>query len=301
MRQLKYLLLASVLVTCACSSNTSNMETPIEDSDTVIDETPEPVVDECADIYMNKDGTVTVEYELDENEEYSIWVIPADEAGNFNLGKSIHAFNDDKVIISLFENNDYKIQIRKLYLRASDGSTIDDIEKSCIVTRNVDTIDTNSYFLLSTASINWENSDAAIVKAKELVANAKDDYDKVFAIWSYIKNNYIYDEDKANGIYTEGKKSLQTIDYTYNTQSGVCMDLTILQAAMLRSVGIPCKLVNGFLNNEDGTVAGAHAWNEVLIDDEWKIIDVTNDLVSLGASNSEMFRNEKYYKKQGEQ
>ena len=44
---------------------------------------------------------------------------------------------------------------------------------------------------------------------------------------------------------------------------------------MLRSQGIPTKLVKGYSDNVDGY----HAWNEVYINEEWITIDTTLDAV----------------------
>jgi hypothetical protein len=56
---------------------------------------------------------------------------------------------------------------------------------------------------------------------------------------------------------------------------GICYDFASLFAGMLRSIGIPAKLVKGYADNIDGY----HAWNEVYIKetDEWITIDTSFD------------------------
>ena len=47
---------------------------------------------------------------------------------------------------------------------------------------------------------------------------------------------------------------------------------------MLRSIGIPTKLVKGYKNDIDGY----HAWNEVYISEKgWVIVDTTYDSIYL--------------------
>lgn len=43
---------------------------------------------------------------------------------------------------------------------------------------------------------------------------------------------------------------------------------------MLRSLGIPTKLIKGYKND----LKEYHAWNEVLIDEKWILIDATYDV-----------------------
>jgi transglutaminase/protease-like cytokinesis protein 3 len=43
---------------------------------------------------------------------------------------------------------------------------------------------------------------------------------------------------------------------------------------MLRSTGIPAKLVKGYANYNPGVY---HAWNEVYLDGQWHVIDTTLD------------------------
>ncbi|MGN7382731.1 transglutaminase-like domain-containing protein [Paenibacillus sp. SAFN-117] len=53
----------------------------------------------------------------------------------------------------------------------------------------------------------------------------------------------------------------------------MCYGYSSLFAAMLRSVGIPAKLVMG----HSQYVTEYHAWNEVYLNNEWVTIDTTID------------------------
>lgn len=57
------------------------------------------------------------------------------------------------------------------------------------------------------------------------------------------------------------------------SKSGICYDYASLFAGILRSQGIPAKLVKGYKSD----LKEYHAWNEVLIDNKWIVIDTTYD------------------------
>jgi len=67
---------------------------------------------------------------------------------------------------------------------------------------------------------------------------------------------------------------LPDIEKTYLEETGICYDYAALFAAMLRSIGIPTKLVKGY-SKENPEVY--HAWNEVLINGTWIVVDTTLD------------------------
>jgi hypothetical protein len=74
--------------------------------------------------------------------------------------------------------------------------------------------------------------------------------------------NISYDTEKAKLIISGQLKSyVPDVDVVYDTEKGICFDYASLMAAMLRSQGIPTKLVMGYVapNNT------YHAWNEVYI------------------------------------
>lgn len=58
----------------------------------------------------------------------------------------------------------------------------------------------NEVFLQSIQIINWNTNMSAVKKAKELTKNAKNDQEKVAAIYQYIVQNIKYDENKASQV-----------------------------------------------------------------------------------------------------
>ena len=144
-------------------------------------------------------------------------------------------------------------------------------------TVDLDLTDSNKVFLNSIQDIEWDSSQAAINKAAELTKGLKTDSQKISAIYTYITKNYKYDYDKAK---TVKSGYFPSVNSTFISKTGICYDYSALFAAMARSVGVPTKLVKGY---STATKDVYHAWNEVLIDGKWKVIDTTVDAAMIQA------------------
>ncbi|MCL2747709.1 MAG: transglutaminase-like domain-containing protein [Oscillospiraceae bacterium] len=120
-------------------------------------------------------------------------------------------------------------------------------------------------FLAPIQYINYTSTSKAVVKAKALVKDRKTEYDKLRVIYRYIVTNYVYDYNKADKV-VKGQLNgyVPALDTIYNSKKGICFDYSSLLAAMLRSVGIPTKLVMGYVAPNNAY----HAWNEVYIKDK---------------------------------
>lgn len=141
-------------------------------------------------------------------------------------------------------------------------------------------------FLTSTQQINWNKDDDAIVLAGQLVATAlKDKVTKtknskstltekeiIDVLYNYVLKNMSYDYNK---ITTLPYNYVPDIDVILKDKKGICFDYSVLLAAMLRSQGIPAKLIKGYSTNTDVY----HAWNEIYLSSEkrWMIVDTTYD------------------------
>ena len=125
-------------------------------------------------------------------------------------------------------------------------------------------------FLQSIQLIEWDSSMPAIAKVAELIKDLDSDGAKVAAVHKYVISNVKYDYSKINALPST---YLPDINDTYQSNKGICYDFSSLMAGMLRSAGIPTKLIKGYTPN----ATGYHAWNEVLIDGEWVVIDASYD------------------------
>ncbi len=142
------------------------------------------------------------------------------------------------------------------------------------VTLNALIVDINSPFLNSIQNINWNVDSKAIAKAVELTKGTTDIRKKAEILWKYMAKNYKYDFNKLS---TLTSSYIPVIDKTLIDKTGICYDFSSLFAAMLRSQGIPAKLIKGYAPK---MAAGYHAWNEVYDKSlgKWIVIDSTYDL-----------------------
>jgi len=134
------------------------------------------------------------------------------------------------------------------------------------------TIEENAVYLSSSQTVNWNvESDVAIL-AKELTKDATTDREKLEIIHTYVINNVRYDYQKASSL---PKGYIPNADDTLATGTGICYDFAAITGSMLRSVDVPSKLVKGY----SSYTPVYHAWNEVLIDGEWVVVDASTDSI----------------------
>lgn len=109
-------------------------------------------------------------------------------------------------------------------------------------------------FLTSNQYVNFDSAKNTITKAKELTKSQTKTLKKVEKVYSYVINNFKYDTAKANTVQSG---YLPDLDKVLKDKKGICFDYAALMAGMLRSQGIPCKLVIGYA----GSIY--HAWVSV--------------------------------------
>ncbi len=128
----------------------------------------------------------------------------------------------------------------------------------------------------------------AVAFAAELSDNSSDDLDYVGKVYRYVTENIKYDDELAKNVKSG---YLPNIDNTMETGKGICFDYASLMAAMLRSQGIPTKLVVGYSGD------AYHAWINVYLKESgwvdkiiqfdgssWSLIDPTLAANNSGAS-----------------
>ncbi len=147
-------------------------------------------------------------------------------------------------------------------------------------TVNLNATSEREIFLQSVIEVNWSNESPAILKAKSLTKGMTSDSAKVKAIYDYITSNYKYDYDK---ISTLSSGYIPNINQVFYDKQGICYDYSVLFASMLRSVGVPTKLVKGY---SDLIPDQYHAWNEVYVNGKWQTVDTTYDAAYLQAKKT---------------
>ena len=102
--------------------------------------------------------------------------------------------------------------------------------------------------------VDYENAPKTVAKAAELVSGKSKELDKVQAVYDFVVKNIKYDKQLAA---TVKSGYLPVLDTVLEKKTGICFDYAALMAGMLRSQGIPCKLVVGYAGQT------YHAWISV--------------------------------------
>lgn len=122
-------------------------------------------------------------------------------------------------------------------------------------------------FLRPSQYVDYNESSRCVKVAAGLAAKQPDALGVVDAVFSYICENVTYDKEKAN---TVNKGYLPNPDETLGSGKGICFDYASLAAAMLRSQGIPTKVVFGYVQPDDLY----HAWNMFYTEESgWVVMD----------------------------
>ena len=130
--------------------------------------------------------------------------------------------------------------------------------KKAVLTFKPTTVSETGPFLFSAGEVIYDENMMFIKKAEEIAATCSNDFEKVEKIQAWITSyiSYKKEEDTPMVVY---QCDLEKI---YNRKTGVCYDYAVVLAAMLRSQGIPCRLVFGYY---DGA---GHVWTEVYVNSD---------------------------------
>lgn len=126
--------------------------------------------------------------------------------------------------------------------------------------------------LLLSPSFSIQSDDPEIIAlALKITAGLDIDYDKARAIHDWVAHNISYDEELHQAIDKGEASEPITALGTLHAGKSVCEGYSKLTAALHRAVGIPAKYVIGSNYSEN------HAWNEVLVDKRWILVEATWD------------------------
>jgi transglutaminase-like putative cysteine protease len=153
-------------------------------------------------------------------------------------------------------------------LGSKDGRRFRSLSKETIDVK----LKENAVYLSSSQTVDWNDESEVAILAKELTKDAKTDMEKLELIHDYVINNVKYDYVKAANI---AKGYIPNADTTLAEGTGICYDFAAITASMLRSVDVPTKLVKGY----SSYTPVYHAWNEVLIDGKWIVVDASTDSI----------------------
>lgn len=126
------------------------------------------------------------------------------------------------------------------------------------VSFDVELTDEFAPFLRPNQYVDYAAAPNTVAKAEELTEGLTDELEKVEAIYEFVVKNLTYDEQLAA---TVQNGYLPVLDTVLADKTGICFDYASLMTGMLRSQGMPCKLVVGYA----GTAY--HAWISVWTED----------------------------------
>ena len=133
---------------------------------------------------------------------------------------------------------------------------------------------------ITSAYLRLPNLDPRIARlASQITGSANTDYDKASAIENYLRTRYTYTLELPR---TQVKDPIA--NFLFERKQGHCEYFASSMAVMLRSLGIPSRVVNGFHGNEFNDITGsyivrakhAHAWVEAYFPGYgWQTFDPT--------------------------
>lgn len=137
-----------------------------------------------------------------------------------------------------------------------------------------------SCFLYPNQYVNYTKDSPCVKEATEICKNLETNLEKYEAIRAYIVKYFSYDYIKS--VTVAGSSGmLPDIEGTWKGKKGICQDLSAVACAMLRSQGIPARLMIGQLGS--GT---PHAWVMAVVDGEDKFFDPTAEMNASNKSDT---------------
>lgn len=182
----------------------------------------------------------------------------------------IHCTSDKKIKVQVFKDDEtytYDVVIGKdqIYpFQLGDGTYTIKVMKNIADTKYSELYSTSVYveledefepFLRPSQYADYSPESDCVSKAGELAGEAADANEFITNVYNYVCRNIKYDKKKAENIQSG---YIPDPDETLNTGKGICIDYASLAAAMLRSHGIPTKIIFGYVG-EGGDLY--HAWN----------------------------------------
>ena len=231
-----------------------------------------------------KDGSLTVDYSHSDQgyimvkaskgkKKYKLRVKMDDTTLTYDLNSS----GDYEVLPLQYGNGKYTVS---LYKNVS-GKKYSEEGK---VTVKAEMPDELSAFLYPNQYVNYTASTACVVEAEKICKDMTDQSKIYKTICDYMKSHFAYDYVKSVSVKSG---VLPEIDDAWTKHMGICQDLSAIMVAMLRSQGVPARLMIGTLNSST-----YHAWVTAVVNGEEEFFDPT---AALNAVSNGTYTVERYY------
>ena len=142
--------------------------------------------------------------------------------------------------------------------------------------------DENAAFLVPNQYVDYTKESPSVAKADELGEGASEE--EIYqSVCDFMAGEFLYDFVRATTI---SPGALPEVDECYNNKMGICQDLAAVMVSMLRTQGIPAKLMIGYI----GTYY--HAWTVSVVNGEERFFDPT---AAINAVTGGEYTVERYY------
>lgn len=173
------------------------------------------------------------------------------KCGNLQYDHDLAA-DGTREFFPLMESGTYSVKVYELVTGKSYGEAVS-------ADFDVKIKSSTGMYLYPNKYINFNGKSECVKKAAELCAGVEDDVERIAEIFGYVAGNITYDKQLAA---TVKSGYIPDPDRTLGKGTGICFDYASLMGAMLRSQGIPTRLVIGWAEPEI-----YHAWNEIYTDE----------------------------------
>lgn len=198
--------------------------------------------------YSNiSDGYVMVQYLKDTDKKIKAQVHGTEETYSYTLEPQ------KWTAFPLSEGNcDYRVSVFENVSGSKYAQVL-----SC--TFSVELSDEFGPFLRPNQYVNYAEAPNTVATAKKLTEGMTETLDMVQAVYDFVTGTLRYDRELALNV-TSGY--VPNLDEDLAKKSGICFDYASLMTGMLRSRGVPCKMVFGYVDDT------YHAWISVWVKGE---------------------------------
>ena len=157
--------------------------------------------------------------------------------------------------------------------------------KEGTVKLNVKMPDELSCFLYPNQYVSYDENTACVQEAQKICEGITNQEEIFDIVRKYVMKNFNYDYIKS---VTVKPGLLPQIDECWKNKMGICQDLSALTCAMLRSQGVPARLVIGTVGSNT-----YHAWVVAVVNGDNRFFDPTAEMNA--SSKNEQYSTERYY------
>ena len=197
-----------------------------------------------------------------------------------------------KLLYALNGNGDYEVLplqfgSGKYQIELFENVKGKDYSKEGTLKLNVKISNELSCFLYPNQYVNYDENTACVRYAQDMCRDMKDQGEIYKAVCAYVLHNFVYDYGKSYQVQSMSQQ-MPDIDYCWNSRMGICQDLSAMTCAMLRSQGVPARLMIGTVGKNT-----YHAWVVAVVNGEERFFDPTAEL---GPGNrGATYTTERYY------